>query len=142
MRYVLLLMLAGCASGPMKEAMRPAGLDATWIGLAADGVTWYRLDLDDEGTGSCATTKGAETSLYRVRRWADDGGMTVHLEIADGPPDAPRLLELRGRAETARLDLTVEGRHSVTFWRENDLIAARNRMRERMGHSTTTANPP
>ena len=36
------------------------------------------------------------------------------------------------RAETARLELVVEGRHSVTFWREADLIAARNRLKERM----------
>jgi hypothetical protein len=132
MRYVFVLLLAGCMSGAMKEAMAPRALAVAWIGLSADGGTWYRLDLDDEGTGSCATTKGSETSLYRVRRWTDDGGMTVHLEIVEGAPDAARLLELRGRAETARLELVVEGRHSVTFWREADLIAARNRLKERM----------
>jgi hypothetical protein len=139
---LLLLLVAGCMSNVMRESAAPRALAVAWIGLSADGGTWYRLELDDEGTGTCATAKGQETALYRVRRWSNEAEMTVHLEIADGPPDAARLLELRGRSETWRLDLVVEGRHSVTLWRESDLIAARNRMRERMGHSTTTANPP
>jgi hypothetical protein len=119
-------------SGGMKAAMAPRALAVAWIGQSADGGTWYRLELDDEGTGACATAKGQETALYRVRRWSNEAGMTIHLEIADGPPDAARLLELRGRAETWRLDLVVEGRHSVTLWREDDLVRARNRMKERM----------
>ncbi|MFI5403055.1 MAG: hypothetical protein ACHQ1G_08975 [Planctomycetota bacterium] len=139
--FLLFLALPGCQAA-MKSALRPPALAATWIGLAADGLTWYRLDLDDEGTGACATAKGSETTLYRVRRWSDDAEVTVHLELVDGAPDAARRLELRGRSETSRLDLVVSGLHSVTLWREQDLLAARQRLAGRMGHSATTANPP
>ena len=132
---LLVVALAGCQAAT-KGILHPPALAATWIGLGADGLTWYRIDLDDEGTGMCATTKGSETVLYRVRRWSDESEMTIHLEIADGPPAAATRLELRGRSEPSRLDLVVEGRHSVTLWRERDLLAARERMAGRMGHST------
>lgn len=134
-RTFLLAVVAitGCMSGAMKEAMQPRALATTWIGPSEDGGTWYRLDLDDEGTGMCATAKGSETALYRVRRWSDDASMIVHLEVVDGPPHAARLLEMRGRSEIWRLDLVVEGRHSVTLWRESDLLAARKGLLERMG---------
>jgi hypothetical protein len=66
--------------------------------------------------------------------------MTIHMELVDGAPDAARLLDLRGTSRSWRLDLAVEGHHSLTLWRENDLLKARERM---MDHgSTTTANPP
>jgi len=131
---LLVVALAGCQAA-MERILHPPALAATWIGLSADGLTWYRLDLDDEGTGMCATAKGSEMALYRVRRWSDEGEMTIHLEIADGPPAAARRLELRGRSEAARLDLVAEGLHSLTLWRERDLLAARERMAGRMGHS-------
>jgi hypothetical protein len=143
MRYLVFLLVAGCMSGTvMKEAVPSRALATPWIGLSADGGTWYRLELDDEGTGMAATVKGSETALYRVRRWSNDTEMTVHLELADGPADAARLLELRGRSETSRLDLVVEGRHSVTLWREHELLNAQRGLAAKMGHSTTTANPP
>jgi len=87
---LLVVALAGCQAA-MERILHPPALAATWIGLSADGLTWYRLDLDDEGTGMCATTKGSEMALYRVRRWSDEGEMTIHLEIADGK-DAHRSL--------------------------------------------------
>jgi hypothetical protein len=126
--FVLALLLAGCASGKMAEAWRSPALATTWIGVASDGLTWYRLVLDDEGAGAGATTKGQQTAFYRVRRWESAGEMTVHLELSDGAPDAPPRLDLRGAAKSWRLDLAVEGRHSVTLWREADLLAARKRM--------------
>jgi hypothetical protein len=139
---VLLLLLAGCQSGALKEglARAPLGLATTWIGASADGRTWYRLALDDEGTGTGATTRGQETAFYRVRRWENAEELTAHLELSDGAPDAPPRLDLRGTAKSWRLDLSVEGRHTVTLWRESDLMAARERMTAHA--SATTANPP
>ncbi|HEX5139207.1 MAG TPA: hypothetical protein VFY93_19725 [Planctomycetota bacterium] len=137
---VLALLLAGCAAGLKQVGMRSPALATTWIGVASDGLTWYRLDLGDNGTGAAATTKGQETAFYRVRQWSDADGMTVHLEVADGPPAAPRRLDLSGSSSTWRLELAVEGRHTVTLWRERELLAARERM---AGHGpATTANPP
>lgn len=132
MRFATFVLLAGCTSGAARDALQPRALAAVWIGLSADGSAWYRLDLDDEGTGMAATSQGGATAVYRVRRWSDGEEMTVHLEVVDGPPDAAPRLDLRGRSGASRLELAVEGRHSVTFWRESDLIAARNRLRERM----------
>jgi len=138
---VLALLLAGCQSGGrMAEAWRSSALATTWIGVASDGLTWYRLALDDEGTGTAATTKGQQTAFYRVRRWSSTGEMTVHLELSDGAPDAPSRLDLRGPSKSWRLDLAVEGRHTVTLWREDDLLAARRRMTDQ--GPATTANPP
>lgn len=138
--WILVLVLAGCASGAARSVLKPPAVGATWIGVASDGRTWYRLALDEEGTGLAATTAGRDTAFYRVRRWADAGEVTVHLELAEGAPDAPPRLDLRGSSKGWRLDLVVEGRHSVTLWREDDLLKARERM---AGHgSTTTAKPP
>jgi hypothetical protein len=132
--YLLALVLAGCASAASEKvaAILPPGLAATWLGLSSDGPTYYRLDLDDEGTGSCAIAKGAQTTLYRAR-WSERDELVVHLEVVDGPPDAARLLELRGRARASELTLAVEGRHSLTLWRERDLLAAREKLAARMG---------
>jgi len=141
--FVILLLLAGCKSEAFRGvgfAGAPRALAASWIGVASDGRTWYRLTLDVEGTGAGATTEGQKTAFYRVRQWADTGEMTVHMEIADGPPDAPRRLDLRGSSSAWRLELAVEGRHTVTFWREDDLLAARKRMADH--GPATTANPP
>jgi hypothetical protein len=66
--------------------------------------------------------------------------MAIHLELSDGAPDAPPRLDLRGTSKSWRLDLAVEGRHSVTLWREADLLAARKRMTDH--GRATTANPP
>jgi len=137
---LLVLALAGCQSGKMERVLHPPTLATTWIGVASDGLTWYRLSLDDNGTGSGATTRGRETCFYRVPRWSSAEEMTVHMELVDGAPDAARRLDLRGSPMSWKLDLAVEGRHSVTLWREDDLISARDRM-IRHG-STTTANPP
>jgi len=131
---LLALALAGCQSAAVKDVLRPPSLATTWIGLASDGLTWYRLDLDDAGTGTCAVTEGSATNLYRVSRWSDENEkLTVHLEIADGAPGAAGLLVLRGGSGTTRLDLVVEGRHSLTLWRERDLLDARKRLMDRMG---------
>lgn len=130
---LLVLVLAGCASDKAWRLLQPPTLATTWIGLASDGRTWYRLDLDDTGTGTCAVTEGSVANLYRVSRWSDEGKkLTVHLEIADGAPGAASLLVLRGASETARLELAVEGRYSLTLWREQDLLDARKRLVERM----------
>jgi len=137
---VLALLLAGCASGMKQAGALAPALATAWIGVASDGLTWYRLELDDNGTGTGATTKGQKTAFYRVRRWSDADGMTVHMEVADGPADAPRRLDLSGSASSWRLELAVEGRHTVTLWREEDLLAARDRMADH--GPATTANPP
>lgn len=142
MRHVLLLalFLAGCQSAAEKTRgfLRPPGLSGPWIGLSADGLTWYRLDLEEEGTGSCATT-GREKALFRARRWSatDDGTLTVSLEMVEGPPDAARRLVLQGRYEPARLELVAQERHSLILWRENDLLAAREQMLKRMAEAAT-----
>jgi hypothetical protein len=136
----LALLLAACMSSLKEGALaRSPALAAAWIGVASDGVTWYRLDLDDEGTGTAAVTKGTEVDLYRAR-WSDDReSVTIHLELLDGAPDAARRIDLAGTSRSFELELDALGLHSVTLWRERDLLAARERM---IGHSTTTANPP
>jgi hypothetical protein len=136
MKHGLLLafLLAGCGSFKAEPGvLRPPGLAGPWIGLSADGLTWYRLELDEEGTGACATA-GKEAALFRARRWSvtDEGALTVSLEMVEGPPDAARILVLHGRYEPARLELVAQERHSLTLWRENDLLAAREKMARRM----------
>ncbi len=133
---LVLAVLAGCLS-PRTEfgVLRPPGLRGPWIGLAADGLTYYRLVLAEEGTGLCATAAGKDEKLYRVRTWSLDRGscLTVHLElVAGGAPEARPLLVLHGTAHPARLELQVLEAHRVTFWREKDLLANRERLRARM----------
>lgn len=137
MRYVLLaaMAIAGCQSGALREAavLRPPGLSGPWIGLASDGLTYYRLQLDKEGTGLCATATGANTALYRVREWTvADRVLTIHLELSEGAPDTARLLVLKGTAGPTQLDLVAQERHTLTLWRERDLLAAREELAKRM----------
>ncbi len=139
---VLALLLTSCQSGKLSEAWKATALATTWIGIAADGLTWYRLDLDDEGNGTGAVTSNAETAAYRLRWWEERGRVTIHMEIVDGAPGAARRLDMEGPSKTWELALTVEGLHSLVLWRESDLFAARKRLVERMGHPATTANPP
>ena len=133
---LVLAVLAGCLSATTEfRVLRPPGLRGPWIGLAADGLTYYRLVLAEEGTGLCATAAGKDEKLYRVRTWSLDrgSGLTVHLElVAGGAPEARPLLVLHGTAHPARLELQVLEVHRVTFWREKDLLANRERLRARM----------
>lgn len=135
---LVLAVLAGCRTvyeDTEFRVLRPPGLRGPWIGLAADGLTYYRLVLAEEGTGLCATAAGKDEKLYRVRTWSLDRGsrLTVHLElVAGGAPEARPLLVLHGTAHPARLELQVLEVHRVTFWREKDLLANRERLRARM----------
>lgn len=136
----LVVLAAGCSS---KSTERQAGAifadaDAVtvWIGLASDGITYYRLVLGEEATGMCATAAGKDEKLYRVRRWSeeDENRLVAHLELVDGGglSDAKPLLTLQGTRQQARLDLVAQGLHSITLWRETDVLKAVNRLRARM----------
>jgi hypothetical protein len=138
---MLVALAAGCGSEVTK---REAGAlvftesDAltVWIGLASDGITYYRLVLGEEGTGMCATAAGKDERLYRVRRWSieKENRLVVHLELVDGGnlSDARPLLTLQGTLQQARLDLVAQGLQSVTLWREPDVLAAVKRLAARM----------
>ena len=137
----LVVLAAGCGSQTTKReagALIFADGDAVtvWIGLASDGITYYRLLLGEEATGMCATAAGKDERLYRVRRWAaeDENRLVVHLELVDGGnlSEAKPLLTLHGTQQQARLDLVAQGLHSITLWRERDTLTAVKRLRARM----------
>jgi len=136
----LVALVAGCSS---KSSERQAGAifadaDAVtvWIGLASDGITYYRLVLDNEATGMCATAAGKDEKLYRVRRWSaeEENRLVVHLELVDGGnlSAASSLLTLQGTQQQARLDVVAQGLHTITLWREPDTLTAVKRLRARM----------
>jgi len=137
----LVVLVAGCRSvttereaGALVFAERDAA--AVWIGLASDGITYYRLVLGEEATGMCGTAAGRDEKLYRIRRWSveKENHLIVHLELVDGGSlsKAKPLLTLYGTQQQARLDLVAQGLHSITLWREPDVLAAVERLRARM----------
>jgi hypothetical protein len=136
----LVVLVAGCGSEATKREAGAIFADAdsvtVWIGLASDGITYYRLVLGAEATGMCATAAGKDEKLYRVRRWSEEeeNRLVVHLELVDGGnlSDVKSLLTLSGTQQQARLDLVAQGLHSITLWRETDVLTAVTRLRARM----------
>ena len=82
MRFVFLLMLAGCAASPMKEAMRPVGLDALDVRRIETVRPWWGDDVTEENllheTGlleECASfSKGCYVGQEIVARLDARGG--------------------------------------------------------------------
>ena len=137
----LVMLVAGCGSEAAKReagafVFEGADVAAVWIGLASDGITYYRLVLGEESTGMCGTAAGKDERLYRIRSWSVERGnrLAVHLEPADSGSlsGAKPLLTLHGTLRPARLDLVADGLHSVTLWREPDILTAVKRLRARM----------
>lgn len=133
---VVSILLAACASVHMERgALQPPDLAGPWIGLASDSTTYYRLILTEHETGLCATNAGKQTNLYRVRSWTlqPDSGITIHLELAErgSLTGAPTRFVLHGDHTTSRLRLAGEA-HRVTLWREEPLLASRDRLRKAM----------
>ncbi|MHC4135604.1 MAG: hypothetical protein ACYTDU_01605 [Planctomycetota bacterium] len=137
----LVVAVAGCGSATTKRGgaalvFAEADAAAVWIGLASDGITYYRLVLGEEATGMCGTAAGKDEKLYRIRRWSveEENRLVVHLELVDGGSlsEAKPLLTLNGTQQQARLDLVAQGLHSITLWREPDVLTAVERLRARM----------
>jgi len=137
----LVVLMTGCGSEAAKReagafVFADADAAAVWIGLASDGITYYRLVLGEESTGMCGTAAGKDENLYRIRRWSveRENRLAVHLELVDGGSlsGAKPLLTLHGTLQPARLDLVAQGLHSITLWREPDVLAAVERLRARM----------
>jgi len=66
------------ASGDAKLGKSRSSEDVlgAWLGFDQDGVTFYRIELDNSQTGVCAVSHpgNEEVEIYRIKQWTLDKG--------------------------------------------------------------------
>ena len=127
----------------------------TWIGFNEDDLYYYRLNLNTNGNGICASTFVRDPAkLYRVTEWTlDNYAIEIKLEPVD-PKAEP--IWMKGETAGLHLDLMSGGKElkwkrKIKLYRESDVIKAHERVKTRMrmtekaeqssrGDSSTCAN--
>lgn len=141
----LLVGSFGCAS--LSEVHRKSNptpresMVGTWIGLTEDEAYFYRLTLEEDGTGVCGTYffYAGKISFYRIR-WTylvgkhAYGDLKVEVEN-DAPEHRGDLVTLSGKASHWRLLLTAHGKRwsrELLLWNEATFERAREELEQRI----------
>jgi hypothetical protein len=135
---ICLLVLAACMSRgreavPAADALRLSG---AWIGLDDAGARWWRLELGAGRAGRGAFESNGAVARYRITDWSSDAAGAVKVAMTRDDEttaldSAPRTISLKGKSDGVWLRLML-GKSEVVLLREDRLIPARNRLKERM----------
>ena len=136
---VFLVVLGVCASmkteppGGLLDALQIRG---TWIGLDNSGERWWRLQLDDGRVGRGGIAAGGGVARYRITDWSSAAAGRVRVDLVRGDDATaldrmPKSIRLDGKSDGVRLRM-MHGKSEIVFWREDRLIAARNRLKKGM----------
>ena len=114
----LLTMTSGCAMlSPGNKRPSPPTVDhvaGLWCGYTGDELAFYRLELNKDGTGWCASVHLPDTCLYscgthqyRIQKWELDQRRISFVITPMTASSEP--IYLKGRASSHLLQLEVGG---------------------------------
>ena len=114
----LLTMTSGCAMlAPAHKRASPPTVDhvaGIWCGYTSDELSFYRLELNKDGTGWCASVHLPDTCLYkygthqyRIQKWELDQRRISFVITPMTASSEP--IYLKGRASSHLLQLEVGG---------------------------------
>jgi hypothetical protein len=106
-----------------------------WVGLSADELELFRLDLQESGTGTGGFVFVANDAvIFRISRWHYEG---KKLEIYLVPEDGAKtgFTELRGLVVGTKMELTLRGtdwKHELSLRPEQELESRWQRLKAAM----------
>ena len=114
----LLTMTSGCTmlSPDFKRASPPAvdQVAGIWCGYTSDNLSFYRLELNKDGTGWCASVHLPDTCLYkygthqyRIQKWELDQRRISFVLTPETTSSEP--IYIKGIASSSLLRLEVGG---------------------------------
>ena len=136
---LLIVVCWGCQTTRVvdKKPLPPKDSDlfGVWAGLAEDGLNYFRIDLQPDGTGLCAYVYlHDEAKLLAVEKWS---AQSSRIEITLCPIDDDRnqITKIIGIAHATVMELTVFGKGwqcPLVIRREDDMERRANHVKNRM----------
>jgi hypothetical protein len=143
LRRMLLAAIIGCTLGaaPILEDRRVQPVKAKelageWLGYDEDMLSFYRLELSQDGRGSCSTTfLDNPATIYRVERWSLDG-YNIDIKLSPASKEAEPIY-MKGTTALRRLSLEVGGleikwTRQLSLLNEHEFLRKWNRVKTKM----------
>ena len=127
------LVCCGCqtpaAFGKKPLPPRDSDLLGFWDGLTQDGLYFFRIKLEPDGTGLCAYVYlREEPRLLAVQKWSNQSGR-INLALSPIDDDRNQIREINGVAHATIMNLTVLG----NGWRSPLVLRPEDDIQRRFG---------